>query len=76
MKKIRSKINSFFKPNGAASIQLPSVTNGSEVCKGCMFHLSVHKHGHDLTCSKSECFGMTQKQKQEAMQEKKRMKAL
>ena len=76
MKKTRAKMNSFFKPNGAASIQLPSVANGSKDCKGCMFDSSVHKHGHDLTCPSSEYFGMTPKQKQEATQEKKRMKAL
>jgi hypothetical protein len=76
MKQRRGKMNSFFKPNGAASIQKPSVINGTKVCKGCILHSSVYKHGHDLTCPKSECFGLNQKQKQDAIQEKRQIKAL
>jgi hypothetical protein len=76
MKQRRSKMNSFFKPNGVGSIQKPSVINGTKVCKGCILHLSVYKHGHDLTCPKSEYFGLDQKQKQDAIQEKRQIKAL
>jgi hypothetical protein len=36
----------------------------------------MYNHGHDLTCPKSEYFGMTAKQKQDVIQEKRRMKAL
>jgi hypothetical protein len=77
MKYRRGKMNSlFFKPNESASIQKPSVINGSKVCKGCIYPSSVYKHGHDLTCPSSEYFGMTLKQKQDAIQEKRRMEAL
>jgi hypothetical protein len=70
-------MNSFFKPNGAASIQKPSVINGTKVCKGCTLHLSVYKHSHHPTCPRSECFGLTQKQKQQdAIQEKRQIKTL
>jgi hypothetical protein len=69
-------MNSFFKPNGATSIQKPSVINGTKVCKGCILDSSVYKHGHDLTCPKSEYFGLNQKQKEDAIQEKRRIKAL
>jgi hypothetical protein len=69
-------MNSFFKPNEAASIHKPGVINGSKVCKRCIYPSSVYTHGHDLTCPSSEYFGMTRKQKQDAIQEKRRMKAL
>jgi hypothetical protein len=69
-------MNSFFQPSKAASIQKPSVLNGTKVCKGCTHSSSVYKHGHDLTCPKSDYFGMTQKQKSDAIKEKKRMQAL
>jgi hypothetical protein len=72
----QGKMNSFFKPNELASIKKPSAINGSKVCRGCIYPSSVYKHGHDLTCPSSEYFGMTQKQKQDAIQEKRRMKAL
>jgi hypothetical protein len=75
MKQRRGKMNSFFQPNQAASIQKPSVLNGTKACKGCTHHLSVYKHGHDLTCPKTDYFGMTQQQKSDAIKEKKRMQA-
>jgi hypothetical protein len=76
MKHRRGKMNSFFQPSQAASIQKPSVLNGTKACKGCTHHSSVYKHGHDLTCPKSDYFGMSQKQKSDAIKEKKRMQAL
>jgi hypothetical protein len=76
MKHRRGKMNSFFQPSQAASMQKPSVLNGTKVCKGCTHHSSVYKHGHDLTCPKSDYFGMTLKQKSDAIKEKKRMQAL
>jgi hypothetical protein len=77
MKHRQGKMNSFFKPNQAASIQKPSVMNGMIACKGCIHHhSSVYKHGHDLTCPKSEYFGMTAKQKSDSIKEKKQMQAL
>jgi hypothetical protein len=73
MKSRRGKMNSlFFKPNEASLIQKPSVLNGTKVCKGCTHHSSVYKHGHDLTCPKSDYFGMTQHQKSDAIKEKRR----
>jgi hypothetical protein len=41
-----------------------------------MVKLSIYKHGHDLTCTTSEYFGMTQKQKQDVIQDKQQIKAL
>jgi hypothetical protein len=69
MKSRQGKMNSYFQPNEAASIQKPGVMNDSKVCKGCIYHSSVYKHGHDLTCPKSDYFGMTQKQKKDMIQE-------
>jgi hypothetical protein len=57
-------MNSFFQPNAVALIQKPSVLNGTKVCKGCIYHLSVYKHVHDLTCPKSDYFGITQTEEQ------------
>jgi hypothetical protein len=63
MKSRRGKMNSYFQPNEAALTQEPSIMNGSKVCKGCVYHSSVYKNGHDLTCPKSDYFGMTQKRR-------------
>jgi hypothetical protein len=51
-------------------IQKPSVMNGIKVCKGCVHNLFEYKHGHDLTCLRSEDFGMSHKQKEDAIQKK------
>jgi hypothetical protein len=75
MKKRGGKMNSFFQPNTVALIEKPSVLNGTKVCKRCIYPLSLYKHGHDLTCPKSDYFGMTQRQKSNAIQEKKWMQA-
>jgi hypothetical protein len=43
MKFRRGKMDSFFKPGEAASIQMSSIANGTQVCKGHNCDLSVCK---------------------------------